>query len=90
MPIIIITMKRSTAMKKTNALLKKISDLNLKTFIIDDEGDQAGPNIAKDKQKEMSATYKQIVRMKSILKDPPYLSVTATPHVNIFLDEAVT
>ncbi len=86
-PIIVITMKRSTAMKKTNALLKKISDLNLKTFIIDDEGDQAGPNIAKDKQKEMSATYKQIVKMKSILKDPPYLSVTATPHVNIFLDE---
>lgn len=86
-PVIVITMKRPVAMKKTNMLLKNISDLDLKAFIIDDEGDQAGPNIAKDKQNDMSKTYKQIVKMKSILKDPPYLSVTATPHVNIFLDE---
>lgn len=86
-PIILVSMKRPVAMKKINALLKKIDMSNIKAFIIDDEGDQASLNTAKNKTKDASATYAEICQMKKSLNDPMYLSVTATPHANIFLNE---
>lgn len=86
-PIIVVSMKRPPAMKKVNALLKKLDTNKLKPFIIDDEGDQASLNTAKDKIQNASATYKQITIMKKCLNDPLYLSVTATPEANIFLDD---
>lgn len=86
-PIFIISMKRPVAMNKVNALLRRIDKTNLKAFIIDDEGDQASLNTKKNKATDASATYAEIVSMKNLLNEPLYLSVTATPQANIFLDE---
>lgn len=86
-PLIIVSMKRPKAMQNVNGMLRRLDKSKLKAFIIDDEGDQASLNTAKDKIKDASATYKQIIEMKRLLDDPLYLSVTATPHANIFLDE---
>lgn len=85
-PIFIISMKRPAAMKKVNDLFNRININNIKAFIIDDEGDQASLNTKKNKEEDASATYAQIVDMKKILNDPLYLSVTATPQANVFLD----
>ena len=86
-PIFLISMKRPAAMKKVNELLSRIDKTNLRAFIIDDEGDQASLNTKKNKATDASATYAAIVTMKNHLNDPLYLSVTATPHALIFLDE---
>lgn len=86
-PIFIISMKRPAAMNKVNDLLSRIDKSNLRAFIIDDEGDQASLNTKKNKAADASATYAAIVTMKDQLNDPLYLSVTATPHALIFLDE---
>lgn len=85
-PIIITCLKRSVALKKTirtlETLMEELPDL--KPFIIDDEGDQASLNVAKDKDNDATATYAAIRHMKNVLKNPLYLSVTATPEANIF------
>lgn len=86
-PIFIISMKRPAAMNKVNDVLARIDKSNLRAFIIDDEGDQASLNTKKNKAADASATYAAIVAMKEHLDDPLYLSVTATPHALIFLDE---
>lgn len=86
-PVIFVSMKRPAAMRKINALFSRLDKSKFKAFIIDDEGDQASLNTAKDKTKNASATYKEICKMKDLLEDPMYLSVTATPQANIFLDD---
>ena len=83
-PIVFISMKQPNALKKVNSALTKLVSKDLKTFIIDDEGDQASLN-TKFKVNEKSPTYLEIERMKSILSDPLYLSVTATPQANVLL-----
>lgn len=85
-PLIFVSMKRPKALSKINDALDKVKGYNLKTFIIDDEGDQASLNTEFKKNKK-SATYNQIIRMKSILNNPLYLSVTATPQANVLLGE---
>lgn len=85
-PIIFISMKRPVAMSKINKILHTLDKSKFKALIIDDEGDQASLNIAKNKQEDASRTYEEIVKLKTILNNPVYLSVTATPHANIFLD----
>lgn len=86
-PIFIISMKRPSAMTKVNDLLSRIDKTRLNAFIIDDEGDQASLNTRKNKESDASATYAAIVNMKTQLNDPLYLSVTATPQANIFLND---
>ena len=86
-PIFLISMKRPAAMNKINQLLSRIDTSNIHAFIIDDEGDQASLNTKKNKKNDASATYEAIVKMKQLLNDPLYLSVTATPQALIFLDE---
>lgn len=88
-PIIITCLKRPPAMK---AALKAISRLQdsisgIVPFIIDDEGDQASLNTAKDKARNSTPTYKTIVKIKDVLQNPLYLSVTATPQANIFQED---
>lgn len=85
-PIILVSMKRPDAMRKINKLLKKLNT-DIRAFVIDDEGDQASLNTSRDKQNDASATYKEICEIKTILNDPLYLSVTATPQANIFLND---
>ncbi len=86
-PVIFVSMKRPVAMRKINALFKRLNKTNIKAFIIDDEGDQASLNTKKDKINDASATYEQIRIMKRLLDNPMYLSVTATPQANIFLSD---
>ena len=86
-PIVFVSMKRPVAMRKINKLFKSLDKSKFRAFIIDDEGDQASLNTAKDKFRDASATYSQIREMKQLLGDPMYLSVTATPQANIFLNE---
>ena len=80
-------MKRPVAMRKINAILEELDKSKFKALIIDDEGDQASLNIAKNKKEDASKTYAEIVKLKKLLNNPVYLSVTATPHANIFLDD---
>ncbi len=86
-PVIFVSMKRPAAMRKINSLFKRLDKAKFKAFIIDDEGDQASLNTAKDKIRNSSATYKEITEMKRLLDNPMYLSVTATPQANIFLSD---
>ena len=88
-PIIITCLKNSKVLKKVNRLLHELMDAvpNLKPFIIDDEGDQASLNTAKNKAKDATPTYNAIRYMKGVLNNPLYLSVTATPQANIFQDD---
>ena len=88
-PIIITCLKRPPAMK---VALKAISSIvesvpGIKPFIIDDEGDQASLNTAKDKARNSTPTYKCIQKLKQELHNPLYLSVTATPQANIFQED---
>lgn len=85
-PIFFISMKRPTAMQKIISVLQSIKKFNLKTFIIDDESDQASLNTKVHKDDE-SATYAKITEMKRILNNPLYLAITATPYANVLLDE---
>lgn len=87
-PIIITALKNSRALRHVNRLLRELMDAvpNLKPFIIDDEGDQASLNTAKNKVKDATPTYNAIRYMKNALNNPMYLSVTATPQANIFQD----
>lgn len=85
-PVFIISMKRPVALGKVNKFLSNLDHSKYRALIIDDEGDQASLNTAKDKKNDGSATYREICCMKDTLGEPLYLSVTATPHANIFLD----
>lgn len=85
-PIIFVSMKKPIALEKICRITKLLSNHNMKTFIIDDEGDQASLN-TKFKQKTKSSTYNQIIEMKKNLDNPLYLSVTATPQANVLLGE---
>lgn len=85
-PIILVSMKRPAALRRVNEVLLNLKKNNIKTFIIDDEGDQASLNTEFKKNKQ-SSTYAEISYMKDILNNPLYLSVTATPQANVLLGE---
>ena len=83
-PFFLISMKRPAAMNKIVKILNYIQKFNIKTFIIDDECDQASLN-TKFRKNEESPTYSTIVEMKNLLNNPLYLAVTATPYANVLL-----
>lgn len=84
-PIIVVSMKRPVALRRINKAIKKYGHL-IKVAIFDDEGDQASLN-TKFRKNDSSATYKEISDMIDTFNNPPYISVTATPHANVFLGE---
>ena len=88
-PIIITCLKRPPAMKTALKAISKLKEsvTGIVPFIIDDEGDQASLNTAKDKARNSTPTYKHIVKIKHELDNPLYLSVTATPQANIFQED---
>lgn len=88
-PIIITCLKRPPAMKSALKSISKIQETvtSIVPFIIDDEGDQASLNTAKEKARNSTPTYKTIVKIKEVLQNPLYLSVTATPQANIFQED---
>lgn len=89
-PIIICSMKRPQALNKVNGVLESLDRTKIKAFIIDDEGDQASLNTDKkhfvddNGNSAGSSTYSAICKMKSLLNNPIYFAVTATPEANIF------
>lgn len=83
-PIIVIGLKRPVGLDPINEVLSKIDTSKVNAFIIDDEGDQASLNVAKDKLNEASSTYAAICKMKTLLGDPIYFPVTATPMAIVF------
>ncbi|HAM63149.1 MAG: hypothetical protein A2Y20_04910 [Firmicutes bacterium GWF2_51_9] len=87
--IFITTIKRKDGLESVNELLLKILEVDrtIQSLVIDDEGDQASLNTKKNKEKNFSPTYSSICKMKDILGNPKYLSVTATPQANMFLDK---
>ncbi|MBO6042323.1 hypothetical protein J6P52_04130 [bacterium] len=86
-PFFLMSMKRPAAMNKIVKILNYMQKFNIKTFIIDDESDQASLN-TKFRKDEESATYSTIDEMKRILKNPLYLAVTATPYANVLLNDS--
>lgn len=88
-PIIITCLKRPRAMTMVLKAISKVQDsvTGIVPFIIDDEGDQASLNTAKDKTRNSTPTYRTIVKLKEVLHNPLYLSVTATPQANIFQED---
>jgi hypothetical protein len=88
-PIIITCLKRPPAMKVALRAITNVMESvhGLVPFIIDDEGDQASLNTAKDKLRDSTPTYKCIQKLKQVLENPLYLSVTATPQANIFQED---
>lgn len=89
-PIILCALKRPKAINSINSLLKRLDCSIINSFIIDDEGDQASLNTNKkvffdsEGNNDGSATYKAICEMKTLLSNPLYYAVTATPEANIF------
>lgn len=81
--VIICCMKKKEHLKRVNDFLEKVNRQLIKSFIIDDEGDQASLNTMY-KKNEKSATYNEIIKMKELLSYPLYISVTATPQALIF------
>lgn len=88
-PIIITCLKRPPAMRNVLKAISRVQESvsGFVPFIIDDEGDQASLNTAKDKARNSTPTYKSIVNIIKILQNPLYLSVTATPQANIFQED---
>lgn len=88
-PIIITCLKRPGAMKTALNAISKVQESvqGIVPFVIDDEGDQASLNTAKNKSRNSTPTYKLITKIKEVLHNPLYLSVTATPQANIFQDD---
>lgn len=88
-PIIITCLKRPHAMRTALKAISKVQESisGIVPFIIDDEGDQASLNTAKDKARNSTPTYLTIVKIKEALHNPLYLSVTATPQANIFQED---
>ena len=88
-PIIITCLKRPPAMRTALKVITLVQESvsGIVPFIIDDEGDQASLNTAKNKARNSTPTYKNIVKLKQELQNPLYLSVTATPQANIFQED---
>lgn len=88
-PIIITCLKRPPAMKLALKTIIQVMESvpGIVPFIIDDEGDQASLNTAKNKFRDATPTYRCIQKLKKVLGNPLYLSVTATPQANIFQED---
>lgn len=96
-PVIITCLKNRTRIDSVSEkldLVRRKASNPIRALIIDDEGDQASLNTAKDKSDDSSAsaTYRSICKLKSVIRhtptgDPLYFTVTATPQANVFLDE---
>lgn len=86
-PIIIACLKHYDRIRQVAEKLALLRGVEGRAFIIDDEGDQASLNNARDKATDASSTYRSICTLKDVLHDPLYFSVTATPQANVFLNE---
>lgn len=86
-PIIIACLKHYDRIRQVADKLALLGDVEDRAFIIDDEGDQASLNNARNKATDASSTYRSICTLKDVLHNPLYFSITATPQANVFLNE---
>ncbi len=88
-PTILVTvMKRYQQLEQLALVLEKISEhgdpSSFPTLIIDDEADQASPNVQRAADKE-STTYSQIRRIRHALPRHTFLQYTATPQAPLLI-----
>lgn len=84
--VVIVTIKNATQINRIRKNVFSGHFINEKPLlVIDDEGDEASPNTMY-KQGEESKTYAAIARLRANLHCHCYLSVTATPQANIFIN----
>jgi hypothetical protein len=82
--VLILVLKNPPQIDKITKLLSRIDLATYKVLIVDDEADQASLN-TKVRQKEESATYKSILRLRERLHGHLYIQYTATPYANLLL-----
>lgn len=82
--IIIIGLKHYLHIESIQKILNEV-DSNCDYLIIDDEGDQASLN-NKVNKREKSATYQAFINLRNHLQRVTFISVTATPQANLFID----
>ena len=85
--VIMTTLKTSPSIRRVSGILGQLGDLgtHLPTLMIDDEGDQAGLNIAHRQGRE-SATYSAILGLRAAANNHSYVFYTATPQANLLID----
>jgi hypothetical protein len=91
-PTILITvMKRYQQLEHLALVLEQVSEgldpASFPTLIIDDEADQASPNVQRAADKE-STTYSQIRRIRQALPRHTFLQYTATPQAPLLISLA--
>jgi Z1 domain len=96
--ILITVMKQKDHLRNIADLFDRIGVTNVPTLIIDDEGDQASLNTlarraARDgrdietlNENEVSTIYRRITRLKGLFQNHTFLTYTATPQANLFIN----
>lgn len=85
--ILIVALKHSKHLEQIQGIFETTDYPDLRkiaTLIIDDEGDQATPNIKKPDD-DASTTYQSINDLRNSLSRHCFISVTATPQANILI-----
>ena len=87
--IIIVSIKNHAVISAWATFLEEISEYIKNSIIVDDESDQFTPNNINQEQKgERASTNRAVYSLLKILKGKnTFVSVTATPYVQILLDE---
>jgi hypothetical protein len=87
--LLVTVLKSKTRIQNLANLLSTIKEMvRVPTLIIDDESDQASPNLKSAKnlargEDEQSSTYGAIVNLRRFLTRHTYLQYTATPQANL-------
>ncbi len=78
---VLVVMKTAPSLKKLEHLITKISEetgMNIPVMFVDDEADQAGLNIADDKEMDKSRVNAALVSLRNACANHSYLMYTAT------------
>lgn len=86
--LLITVLKNKPQIEKLAALLSTIDLAEIPTLLIDDESDQASPNLKsstnlKRQAEDESSTFSAIKKLRSTLPKHSYLQYTATPQANL-------
>lgn len=85
--VIVTILKTAPSIRRVSDLLSDLKHQvpHLPVLIVDDEGDQAGLNIAHRQGRE-SATYAAILVLRASATNHSYVFYTATPQANLLID----
>ncbi len=82
--VLLTVMKHAGRIGKLNELLRELDLDGISVLVFDDEADQAGLN-TKVRQGEISATYREITELRSLLPAHAFLQYTATPQALLLI-----